>query len=66
LCRGRQIKDIAWFMIIMSVLLLFIGAGTYLPFAASDNALSFFLVSTLKLFTMYFLIFALENWQEFC
>ncbi len=26
-CRGRQIKDIAWFMIVMSVLLLFIGAG---------------------------------------
>ena len=29
-CRGRQIKDIAWFMIIMSVLLLFIGAGAVL------------------------------------
>lgn len=27
-CRGKQIKDIAWFMIVMSVLLLLIGAGT--------------------------------------
>lgn len=30
MCRGKQIKDIAWFMIVMSVLLFFIGAGTHL------------------------------------
>ena len=37
-CRGRQIKDIAWFMIIMSVLLLFIGAGALLAVAFSPKA----------------------------
>lgn len=28
--RGKSISDIGWFMIIMSVLLLFIGAGVLL------------------------------------
>ena len=35
MCRGKQIKDIAWFMIVMSVLLFFIGAGTHLNLVLS-------------------------------
>lgn len=64
LCRGRQIKDIAWFMVIMSVLLLFIGAGTYPSFTASGDALLFFLISDiieLRLFTMYLFVLRISS-----